>query len=177
MNCPAVDIRWLVELFQEVGLEPTQAERAADITVRRLLRRQRPPRRGRAGNLIQHMVRDPLVSVNRIIGKGDEGLPFVDPDTQTLSTAAFSDVLSEAGMDPVVSMAFAKVVVEAYAPTDVYAPIWTALGNEGPPDLEALRRADWTPLRALFPDLAMDQLPTRQVAAMKPPARPPDRKD
>lgn len=167
-----MDTRWLVELFQEVGLEPDQAERAADVTVRRLLRRQRPPRQGKAGNIIQHLVRDPLISVNRIVGKGDEGLPFVDPDTQTLSTAAFSDVLSEAGLDPVVAMAFAKVVVEAYAATDLYAPIWTALGNPGAPDLEALRRADWTPLRALFPDLAADQQPTRQVA-VKPRARPP----
>ncbi|MCA9554503.1 MAG: hypothetical protein KC933_30995 [Myxococcales bacterium] len=168
-----MDTRWLVELFQEVGLEPDQAEQAADITVRRLLRRQRPPRKGRSSNLIQHMVRDPLVSVNRIIGKGDEGLPFVDPDTQTLSVAAFSDVLGDAGLDPVVSMAFAKVVVEAYEPKDLYAPVWKALGNEGELDLETLRRADWTPLRQLFPDLAADQLPTRQVA-VKPKAQRPE---
>jgi len=172
-----VDARWLVELFQEVGLEPDQAQRAADVTLRRLLRRQRPRRKGaKKRSLLSHLVRDPLVSVNRIIGKGDEGLPLVDPDTQTLSTAAFSDVLGESGLDPVVSMAFAKVVVEAYEPTEIYQPIWSALGNEGDVDLDALRKADWTPLRREFPELSgtlpPDLEPTRQVP-VKPRAKPP----
>ena len=172
-----VDARWLVELFQEVGLEPDQAERAAAVTLERLLQRQRPPRGGpKRTSLLQHMVRDPLVSVNRIIGKGDEGLPFVDPDTGTLSTAAFSDVLGESGLDPVVSMAFAKVVVEAFEPKELYQPVWEGLGKEGDVDLDGLRKADWTPLRRAFPELAgtlpPDLEPTRQVP-VKPKAKPP----
>ena len=175
MSGPVLDSQWLVDLFVEVGLEPDQAERAAEVTLKRLLRRQRP-RAGapRAGSLLQHLVRDPLVSVNRIIGRGDEGLPFIDPESGTLSTAAFSDVMSESGMDPVVSMAFAKVVTEAYEPTEVYQPVWTALGHAGDVDLEVLRREDWTPLRDAFPELldGSDMQVTRKVA-VKPRARPP----
>lgn len=172
-----MDKRWLVELFEEVGLEPEQAERAADVTLERLLHRQRPPRAGqKRASLLSHLVRDPLVSVNRIVGRGDEGLPFVDPDTGKLSAAAFGDVLGDSGLDPVVSMAFAKVVVEAYEPKELYQPVWEGLGHEGDVDLEALRREDWTPIRRLFPELSgalpPDLEPTRQVP-VKPKASPP----
>lgn len=172
-----MDARWLVELFKEAGLEPDQAEQAADVTLKRLLHRQWPRRLGgKRRSLLSHMVRDPLISVNRIVGKGDEGLPFVDPDSGRLSTAAFGDVLAETGMDPVVSMAFAKVVAEAYEPPDLYQPVWESLGKDGAVDLEALRREDWTPLRRAFPDmeggLPPDMQATRQVP-VKPRAKPP----
>lgn len=120
------------------------------------------------------MVRDPLVSVNRIIGKGDEGLPLVDPDTGRLSTAAFTDVLAAADVDPVVSMAYAKVVVEAFEPHHIYQPVWQALGHPGEVDLEVLRREDWTPLRRAAEaagSLPADVQPTRQVAALKTPPK------
>jgi len=98
----------------------------------------------------------------------------VDQIQDTINT--FSDVLGESGLDPVVSMAFAKVVVEAYEPTEIYQPIWSALGNEGDVDLDALRKADWTPLRREFPELSgtlpPDLEPTRQVP-VKPRAKPP----
>ncbi len=165
-----VDPRWLVKLFEEAGLKPEDANRAAELTLGRLLRRQRPKGAGKKSSLLHYMVRDPLVSVNRIIGKGDEGLPLIDPDTGHLSTAAFTDVLAAADVDPVVSMAYAKVVVEAFEPKDLYQPVWQALGHEGEVDLEALRREDWTPLRRAAEEsgaLPADSQPTRQVAALK----------
>ena len=84
--------------------------------------------------------------------------------------------MTEAGLDPVVSMAFAKVIEEAFTPKDLYQPVWEALGHKGPVDLDTLRREDWTPLRSQFPELvqiAIDEGATEQVPAVKPRARPP----
>ena len=174
-----MDALWLVDLFSEAGLEPEQAEACATVALGRLLRRQRPARGLRRTAIVQHLVRDPLISVNRIIGRGDEGLPLYDAETDRLSVTAFSDVMAEAGLDPVVAMAFAKVVVEAYDPPQLFEPVWRALGHDDPVDLEALRREDWTPLREAFaehlpaearPDF--DEIATQTVRA-KPRARPP----
>lgn len=151
---------WLFEVFKETGLAQEQAQTAAEIMLQRLLRRKKAPPDRRGRKLVQFMVRDPLASVNRIVGKGDEGLPFVDPDTGHLSAAAFADVLSTGGVDPVVALAYAKVVVEAFEPSDIYQPVWETLGHEGPVDLEQLRRLDWTPLSSLD----VDEEATRQVA-------------
>jgi hypothetical protein len=163
-------------MFVDAGLEPEQAEKAAERTTVRLLERERPTQVERKRSLLDHLVRDPLVSVNRIIGRGDTGLPFVDATTGALSPAAFSDVFGEAGLDPIVGMAFAKVVAEAYTPADLYQTVWEGLGHSGPVDFETLRREDWTPFRNQFPELfpmTADQRPTEQVAALKPKARPP----
>ena len=171
-----MDKQWLTKMFVEAGLEPEQAQKAAQQTTLRLLKRERPTRIERARrSILDNLVRDPLVSLNRIIGRGDTGLPFVDETLGKLSAAAFSDVLTETGLDPVVSMAFAKVMEEAFAPRDLYQPVWEALGHPGPVDLDTLRREDWTPLRAQFPELvlAADQAATEQVRAVKPRARPP----
>lgn len=170
-----MDRSWLVRIFREVGLEPPDAEAAAEATLKRMLRRERLLTGAeRKGSLLQHLVRDPLVSLNRIVGKGDEGLPLVDAEMGGLNVAAVSDTLGQSGLDPVVAMAFAKVVVEAYTPEDLYQPVWEGLGHEGDVDLEVLRREDWTPLRKVFPELAVpaDQAPTRQVR-VKPRAQPP----
>lgn len=182
MLCPdVVDTRWLVDLFTEAGLEPDQAEASARVALGRLLRRQRPARGVRRTAIVQHLVRDPLISVNRIIGRGDEGLPLYDPETGRLSVTGFSDVLAEAGLDPVVAMAFAKVVAEAFEPAQLFEPVWRALGEEGDVDLEALRRADWTPLREAFADeLPADERPdfddmATQTVRAKPRARPPSK--
>ncbi len=172
-----MDKQWLTNMFTEAGLEPDQAQKAADETTLRLLQRERPTRvERRHRSILDNLVRDPLISLNRIVGRGDTGLPFVDDALGKLSAAAFSDVLSESGLDPVVSMAFAKVIEEAYTPHDLYQPVWDALGHEGAVDLETLRREDWTPLRAQFPELMslpLEDRPTEQVRAVKPRARPP----
>jgi len=173
-----VDKQWLRKMFLEAGLEAEQAQKASDQTTLRLLKRERPTRalEPKRRSILDNLVRDPLVSLNRIIGRGDAGLPFVDDTTQRLSSAAFSDVLTESGLDPVVSMAFAKVVEEAFTPQDLYQPIWEALGHSGPVDLDTLRREDWTPLRGEFPELvqvAIDEGATEQVRTVKPRARPP----
>lgn len=159
-----MDKTWLVKLWEDVGLEGEAAGRAAEETWRRLVRRERPRALEPASrrSLTEFLVRDPLVSLNRIIGRGDAGLPFFDDDTKALSLIAFGNVLTDSGVDPVVAMAYAKVVVEAYEPADFYGHVWTALGKEGPVELEALRRMDWSPLRAnLPPDPAPDTLVTR----------------
>jgi hypothetical protein len=147
-----VNNSWLLRLYEDVGLTREQAQKAAEETRQRLLRRERPRKLGSTQRpLTEFLVRDPLISLNRIIGRGDEGLPFFDEESKQLSLIAFSSLLAEIGLDPVVALAFAKVVVEAWEPKDLYGPIWTALGQKGPLDLEALRRMDWTTLRADVP--------------------------
>lgn len=172
-----MDKQWLTKMFEEAGLEPDQAEKAAEQTTLRLLKRERPTRvdEPKRRSLLDNLVRDPLVSLNRIVGRGDAGLPFVDEDLTKLSAAAFSDVFAEAGMDPVVGMAFAKVVEEAFTPQDLYQPVWEGLGHEGEVDLDRLRREDWSELRAQFPELGLpvDERPTQQIRSVKPKAKPP----
>jgi hypothetical protein len=148
-----VDSSWLVRLYEDVGLSPDQAARAAEETRQRLLRRERPrvAADGSRRSITDFLVRDPLVSLNRIIGRGDSGLPFYDEESNQLSSVAFGSLLADIGLDPVVAIAFAKVVVEAYEPKDLYTPIWEALGQNGPLDLDRLRLLDWTPLRSDIP--------------------------
>ena len=173
-----MDKTWLVAIYAECGLEADEVGPAADATLKRLLRRERPV--GAAGPrrpLIEALIRDPLISMNRIVGRGDSGLPFVEEESGRLSTAAFGHVLGESGLDPVVAMAYAKVVTEAYEPQDLYQPIWAALGQSGAVDLDALRRLDWSPLRAQFPELGglhTDVTAVTQAAVpIKPRAQPP----
>lgn len=165
-------------MYRECGLEADEAGPAAEATLKRLLRRERPdggegPRRP----LIESLVRDPLISMNRIIGRGDHGLPFVDEEAGRLSAPALGHVFAEVGMDPVVAMAYAKVVAEACEPRDFYQPIWQGLDQSGPVDLEVLRKLDWSPLRAKVPEL--QGLPkdvtavTQAAVPAKPRARPP----
>ncbi len=173
-----MDKTWLKSMYTECGLEPQEVGPAVDATLKRLLRRERPDgAEGPKRPLIEALVRDPLVSMNRIIGRGDGGLPFIDDDETRLNVAAFGHVLGESGLDPVVAMAYAKVVAEAYAPRDLYQPIWQALGQSGPVDLQVLRQLDWTPLRDRFPELRGLHIDvtavTQAVVPVKPKAQPP----
>jgi len=171
-----VDRRWLIRLFQEAGLEADQAEQAGQIALARMIRRERPrdavqPVR----RVTDFMVRDPLASLARIVGWSATGLPFVDLDG-SLSNAAVTDAFLRAGLDPIVAMAFARVVVEAYTARDFYQPLWEGLGHKGPVDLRALAQLDWSPLRAQFPELASQEpeapaTVVTRVAAPKPPVR------
>ena len=142
-----LETRWLEELFVEAGLTAEQAGKAAAVTARRLLRRERPVKRVFGARLRDSLLADPLVSVNRILGLGDTGLPFYDEDAGTLSEVAFTTALAESGLDADVALAFAKVVVEAFTPEQLFQPVWTALGQEGALDLNTLRQLDWSPLR------------------------------
>ena len=173
-----MDKSWLVSMYVESGLEPHEAGPAADATLKRLLRRERAEGAETTKRpLIDALVRDPLVSMNRIVGRGDDGLPFVEGATNSLSSAAFGHVLGESGLDPVVAMAYAKVVAEAYEPKDLYQPVWEGLGRTGDVDLEEIRRLDWTPLREQFPELkhlhADVTAVTQAAVRVKPKARPP----
>lgn len=170
-----VDKVWLTNMFEECGLTPEQAEGAANACLTRLLKRERPGIGVHRRSLVEHLIRDPLVSMNRILGKGDGGLPFVEDESRALSSAAFASLLSDTGLDPVVSMAFAKVVAEAYTPEDLYQPIWKGLGHDGKVDFDALRREDWSPVRQHFVELLPPDLrKTVQVPVQKPRARPPE---
>jgi hypothetical protein len=142
-----LETTYLTRMFQEVGLTAEQADRAREITARRLLRRLRVERHVGRGRFREAMLSDPLVSVNRILGVGGTGLPFYDEEKGRLSELAFTSALAEAGLDADVALAFAKVVVEAFEPEDFYQPVWLALGRTGDIDLEALRQLDWSPLR------------------------------
>lgn len=148
-----MDKTWLIRLYQDVGLTAEQADKAAEETRVRLLRRERPKRAEgqKPKSLVANLVRDPLVSLNRIIGRGDSGLPFYDEETRQLSLISFSNLLSEIGLDPVVALAYAKVVIEANDPRDLYRPVWHALGREGEVDLAELQMMDWSPLRTDLP--------------------------
>lgn len=170
-----MDKTFLVKLYEDVGLPAEQAERVADETLARILRRERP--RGSEGghkrSLVDFLVRDPLVSMNRIIGKGDVGLPFYDDELRKLSVVAFSNVMSDVGIDPVVALAYAKVVVEAFEAKDLYGPVWAALGKPPPLDLDELRRMDWSPLRAAVAAEPTATQVTAVIDARKPAAIPP----
>lgn len=145
-----LDKGYLLALYSEAGLDRAEAETAAEATWRRLLRRSRPDQLKpvRRGDLLASLVRDPMVSFNRIVGLGDDRLPFYDDISGGLSMVAFASLLDEVGMVPDVALAFAKVVVEIFEPRQLFQPVWEALGQEGEVDLEALRRLDWSPLRA-----------------------------
>lgn len=175
-----MDRQWLIQLFEEAGLEAEDARKVADATLRRILHRKRKGLKGAQGqdSMAMNLIRDPLSSMSRIVGRDDEGLPFIDPDTGRLSVAAFGDIMNATGMDPAVSIAHAKVVAEAYDPEHLYEPVWRGLGHEEVFDIEALRRADWSSLRREFPDLVdmpFDRQATRPMVRAKPRARPPVR--
>ncbi len=174
-----MDQGWIRELFVEIGLEPEEADRVAKACFLRLLKREDAPGSGKRRSLLAHLVRDPMVSLNRIAGRGEEGLPFLDAESGRLSAAAFSHVMNEQGLDAVVSMAFAKVVTEAWEPQEFYQPVWEGLGHKGEVNLDDLRRSDWSPLRKQVPELAdvtADEAATQQVR-VKPRARRPGQDD
>lgn len=149
-----MDNSWLHEIYVEAGFELAQAEVAAEATWLRLLRREtssivdRRPRR-----LTTVLVTDPMVSLNRIIGRGDEGLPYVDPETEQLSSYSLANTFNEAGLDRIVAQAYANVVAEMVSPRRFYQPVWDALGLPGDFDLETLRLSDWSALRSGHPQL------------------------
>lgn len=143
-----MDDAWLEAMYREAGLEPEEAKAAAAETLARLMAREhRPPGESSRRRITEALVQDPMSSVSRILGHGDLGLPFHDPETNRLSEIAVADAFAEVGMDPVVAMAYARVVVEMCEPADFYRPLWTGLGKRGEPDLGELARLDWTSLR------------------------------
>lgn len=147
MPAVGLDTTYLERMFLEVGLTAEQADKARAVAERTLLRRQRPQRTTPRGQLREALLADPLVSVNRILGLGDGGLPFYDDDTGKLSELAFTTALADSGLDADVALGFAKVVVEAFTPQDLFNPIWRALDQDGEVDLRKLRQLDWSPLR------------------------------
>lgn len=166
-----MDRSWLVDMFLEAGLADDDARKVADAClVRLIVQRQRPksPETSRP-SLVDHIVRDPLVSIARIAGNGEEGLPFVDAETGRLSSKILGYTMAKTEMDPEVANAYAQVVAEAYEPKDLFQPVWEALGHSGPVDLEVLRHEDWGALREHFPDLlgrqSLDQPATVLVRA------------
>ena len=89
LGSTAVDKDWLNKMFEEAGLDPGRARQAARVVLERILRRDQgsiPP--GRPANLKAALIKDPMVSFNRIIGRGDGGLPFVDAEEGGLSRSA-----------------------------------------------------------------------------------------
>ncbi len=143
---PRLGTGWLVELFSDCGLEGDQAKGAAEAVRRRLVlrihRAKSSPKR-----FAESLVRDPLVSFNRLVGLSDAALPFLSEADGKLSEIAFGTALAESGLDPDVGLAFGKVAIEIIEVGVFYQPIWEALGQEGDVDLDELRRLDWSPLR------------------------------
>lgn len=154
LGATAVDKHWLNRMFEEAGLDPKRSREAARVVLERILRRDQgsvPP--ARVANLRGALVRDPMVSFNRIIGRGDGGLPFVDAEDGGLSAISLASAFTDAGIDPAVSTAYAKVVAEAFTPEDLYREVWRGLGRTEDVRLDELCRMDWTPLRSEFPDI------------------------
>jgi hypothetical protein len=145
-----VERAWLVRMYEESGLDSAVAARAAEHTLSRILRREdaAAPPPGPRRPLSASFVRAPLDTLARLAGKRDGQLPLVDGLAGALSVPAIAQVLEQAGLEPIVALAYAKVVVAAYSPEELYAPLWALLGERGPVDLEALRRRDWAALRA-----------------------------
>lgn len=140
---------WLTAIFRDAGLTAEQAEQAGALALRRLLRRQRKAADPRSDARFRTaLTADPLVSVNRILGLGDGGLPFYDDRTGRVSEVDVTSILTEIGLDPSVALAFAKVVVEATDPETWLGPVWTSLGRTGPLVLDELRQLDWSALRS-----------------------------
>lgn len=161
LGATAVDKTWLNKMFEEAGLDPKRARQAARVVLERILRRdQGAVPAGRTSNLRGALVRDPMVSFNRIIGRGDGGLPFVDAEEGGLSPISLASAFTDAGIDPAVSTAYAKVVAAAFQPEDLYREVWKGLGKSGEVQLEELCSLDWTPLRSEFPDIRV--LPSDQ---------------
>lgn len=145
----ALEATWLTEMFAEAGLPAEQAERAGSAAMRRLLRRQRKSPDARPDARFRTVLTaDPLVSVNRILGLGDGGLPFYDDGTGRVSEVDVISVLTEIGLEATVALGFAKVLVEGTDPEQWYLPLWRALGHRGPLDIEELSRLDWSALRS-----------------------------
>jgi hypothetical protein len=144
-----LDPTWLTTTFRDAGLTSEQAERAGVTALRRLLRRHRNATAARPDARFRSaLTADPLVSVNRILGLGDGGLPFYDDHARRLSEHDLMAVLGEIGLESEVALAFAKVVVEAVEPELWFEPVWRALGRTGPVMLDELRRLDWSALRS-----------------------------
>lgn len=138
---------WLERLFLEADLEPAEAEVGARQCLLRLLDGPHKPLSRHEPGILGALSKDPLASVNRILGRGDLGLPLHDPDTGRLSVTSLADALNDAGLDPVVAMAHARLFVEVVDPEDFYGPVWQALGGKGPVELDALAKMDWSVLR------------------------------
>ena len=138
-------------MFLECGVDQENAHEAAKHTFNRLITRKsrKQSKDGHKGlNLRAAMVKDPLVSFQRITGSGTSALPFYDDENNVLSAAELTFVLRDAGLTTDVALAFAKVMVEVFTPEELYQPIWEALkGKQNPIDWNELRRADWSPLR------------------------------
>jgi hypothetical protein len=137
-----MEIEPYARLYEDCGLKPEVAARAARLTIERLGARSAPRRRAR-GSLRDRGDRDPVGTIRRIAGSDDGALPLVDGVSGTLSLPAVSVLLEGAGLAPMVALAYAKVVVEACRPEDFYRPVWSALGRSGPVVLGELREAEW----------------------------------
>lgn len=142
---------WLTNIYTECGLDAAEAEASAKKTWRRLLTRIQRAQSSADEKKIDiraAMIKDPMVSFHRITGTGMSGLPFYDDDTAMLNPVELTFAMTDAGQSAEVALAFAKVIVEMTSPEDFFTPIWNALGEIGPLDLGALKRMDWSPLRA-----------------------------
>ena len=145
-----LDVGWLADLFVECGLDDAQARSAAEVTRVRLATRALGFRYNRPKGrtfLAPHLLKDPLSSFNRIVGKAEYEIPMYDDATGQLSVVAVASVLREIGLEVDVALAFARVVVEVASVSDFFQPVWAFLGGSGDVDLTALRKMDWAPLR------------------------------
>lgn len=180
----AVDASWLLRIYGECGLSAEDARRCADATIRRFCLRKPdtsdpklhdPSVKARRLRIRQALIKDPWASLGRFIGPGtDAALPLIDRETGTLSEPALAQTFAEAGLDPVVAMAYAKVVAFGFTPYDLYRPIWMALGRPGPIDFATLARIDWS---SIFPPIEEEEraeatVTTVQAAAPRPATKP-----
>lgn len=138
-----MDTTWLNGLFVEAGLEPDEAAAASARLVGRWQARHRPSPKARS--LLSGVSRDPMASFERLTTEHLDGaVPLVDPRGPSWAVGSVARLFEDAGLDPVVAMAYAKVMVEMYEVEDLYGPLWRALGRTGAVDIEALAQLDWT---------------------------------
>jgi len=173
---PPLSWEWLTEIYSDSGLDPAEAEGSAEKTWRRLVTRtQRPHSQPgtKKMDIRGAMIADPMVSFHRITGTGMSGLPFYDDETGSLNPVELTFAMRDAGISTEVALAFAKVVVEICSPEGFFSPVWNALGQSDPVDLDVLRRMDWSPLRAGIDLSAQEGGPVpRQSSSMSHPHKP-----
>ena len=83
-----IDVGWLFELYVECGIDDVQAQSAAEVTRVRLATRALGFRYNRPKGrtfLAPHLLKDPLSSFNRIVGKLEHEIPMYDDQTGQLS--------------------------------------------------------------------------------------------
>lgn len=153
----------LVKLFQDAELTREEAASTARQVMLRLRARPGSEALGAAtafgqwsykkpARITEALDPSPEGALARLVAPpSQENLPFLDEDEpERLSVVSFAEVMAVAGVDPVVAMASARLLVELNDAEALYGPLWQACGEGGTFHPTALAQKNW---RAHLPAL------------------------